>query len=382
MLPVSVVIPTYNGERYIDEALCSVFAQTRLPGEIIVVDDASTDSTTRRIEEIATTAPVPVKLIRLAQNSGGPPRPMNVGIEAARSPLIAVLDQDDVFLPQKIENQAAVLSAHPEVAFVFGDIDVKQEPNMPTAIAFPEKQWRHMRKHMVSKGDFVCCDGLRALRVFLKHGNCVGGFPAFTFRRADWQSVGGLDERLAAAADYDLLCRLCQRGQVARVPEVHYLYRFHKGNLSRSQILCQTDEIETRAKFADCGAWPTAAREVRQAISQNLYALAVLLRISGFGTVARRLLTTSLLLGGLRPHSLLRAVNYPSKVFRQRRRRAGHAQTSFDELARAVRSQKTVCRLYGRRWWRLWLGHTEPLETIRQPSVDATHPAPEERHAA
>jgi glycosyltransferase involved in cell wall biosynthesis len=381
VLPVSVVIPTYNGERYIDEALRSVFAQTRLPGEIIVVDDASTDSTTRRIEEIATAAPVPVKLIRLSQNSGGPPRPMNVGIEAARSPLIAVLDQDDVFLPQKIENQAAALSAHPEVAFVFGDIDVKQKPNMPTAIAFPEKQFRHLRKHMVSQGDFVSCDGLLALRVLLNHGNCVGGFPGFTFRRDDWQRVGGLDERLAAAADYDLLCRLCQRGQVARVPEVHYLFRFHNGNLSRSQILCQTDEIETRAKYADCGAWPAAASEVRQAIGKNLYALAVLLGVSGFRSAARRLLTTSLLLGGLHPYSLLRAANYPIKVFR-RRRRTGHAPISSAELARAVRSSNTISRLYGRRWWPLWLERAGPLETIRPPAVDATPRAPEERHAA
>jgi glycosyltransferase involved in cell wall biosynthesis len=380
VLPVSVVIPTYNGEKYIDEALDSVFSQTRLPGEIIVVDDASTDSTTQRIEEISTAAPVPIKLIRMAQNSGGPPRPMNVGIEAARSPLIAVLDQDDVFLPQKIENQAAILSAHPEVAFVFGDIDVKQEPDMPMAAAYPEKQWKHLREKMVSQGDFFCCDGMRALRVFLNHSNCVGGFPAFTFRRDDWQRVGGIDEQLAAAADYDLLCRLCQRGQVARVPKVHYLYRFHHGNLSGSQILCQTDEIETLAKYADCGAWPTATSEVRQAIGKKMYNLAVLLDLSGFGSVARRLLTTSLLLGGLRSHTLLSAANYPIKVFR-RRKRTGHTQTSPDELARALRSLKTVSRLYGRRWWRLWLG-PDLFETPRQLSVDATPPAPEERYAA
>jgi hypothetical protein len=112
-----------------------------------------------------------------------------------------------------------------------------------------------------------------------------------------------------------------------------------------------------------------------------LYSLAVLFGVSGFGSVARRLLTTSLLLGGLRPQSLLRAANYPIKVFR-RRRRAGHTEISSDELARAVRSPKTVSRLYGHRWWRLWLGRAGPLETIRPPSVDATPCTPAERHAA
>ena len=213
LLPVSVVVPTYNGEEYVDEALRSVFAQTRLPSEIIVVDDASTDRTVERVEASKATAPVPVRLFRLSQNSGGPAGPMNVGIEATRSPLIAVLDQDDVFLPQRIERQASVLSAHPEAAFVFGYLDAKQEPNTPTTEALPDKQWRRLREHMVRDGDFSCCDGKLALRVLLNHGNCIGGFPAFTFRRDDWRAIGGIDERLTAAADYDLLCRLSLRGK-------------------------------------------------------------------------------------------------------------------------------------------------------------------------
>lgn len=217
LLPVSVVVPTYNGERFADEAIRSVFAQSRLPSELIVVDDGSTDGTTWRVEEAALEAPLPVKLIRLSQNSGGPARPTNVGIQAARSPLIAVLDQDDVFLPQRIASQAAVLSAAPDVAYVFGYVDVKPDPNRPASVKLPEKQWRRLRKQMVLNGDLAACDGQLALRVLLKHGNCVGGFPGFTFRRDDWHALGGLDERLAAAADFDLLCRLCQRGRVAMV---------------------------------------------------------------------------------------------------------------------------------------------------------------------
>ena len=164
------------------------------------------------------------------------------------------------------------------------------------------------------------------------------------------------------------------------IPEVHYLYRLHNGNLSRSQVLCQTDEIETRARYAGCRAWPAAASEVRQALSRNLYALAILLGVSGYGLVARRLLTTSLLSGGLRFRSLLNAATYALKVFRLRKR-IGSTQTSSDELARAIRAAKTVSRLYGRGWW-LWLERTGPLETIRQPSADAPSAAPEERHAA
>src|SRR5262245_23883515 len=101
-LSISVVIPTYDGEAFVGAALASAQSQTRLPMEIIVVDDASTDRTVHLVEEMAGRTTLPVRLIRLPQNSGGPAHPMNVGIAEARGDLIAVLDQDDVFLPNRL----------------------------------------------------------------------------------------------------------------------------------------------------------------------------------------------------------------------------------------------------------------------------------------
>src|SRR6266545_2753154 len=71
---VTVVVPTYNGRAYLPEAIQSVWAQTRLPDELIVVDDASSDRTADVAEELLQASPVPARVIRLPRNSGGPAR--------------------------------------------------------------------------------------------------------------------------------------------------------------------------------------------------------------------------------------------------------------------------------------------------------------------
>lgn len=96
-MTVSVVIPTYNGARFIRDALESVFAQTQLPDEIIVVDDGSTDDTVEVVKQMTKESPHPVRLIKMTHNSGGPAAPINTGIAAAIGEFIAVLDQDDTF---------------------------------------------------------------------------------------------------------------------------------------------------------------------------------------------------------------------------------------------------------------------------------------------
>jgi glycosyltransferase involved in cell wall biosynthesis len=422
-LPVSVVIPAYNGEAFVADAIRSVFAQTCLPCEIIVVDDASTDNTIGCVRTMAARAPIRVRWICLAQNSGGPARPINVGVQAAQAPLIAVLDQDDVFLPQRIASQAAVLTAHPDIAFVFGCFDPirtvqgasgrlrpNRAPGNPSDTAFlrppsadetdgliqrharvgsvaaltasvpsssrgksqPQpasaKQQRWLRERMINLGGFACCDADVALRILLQHGNCVGGFPGFTFRRDDWGAVGGLDERLAAAADYDFLCRLCRGGRVAMVPAVHYLIRIHDGNLSRNRLRCYTDELETMTKFVSCAAWPGAANEVRRSIAAKLYQLAVLMAVSGSGAVARRLLAKSLLLDGLSPRALLRAADYPLKVFR-RRRRAIQPPLPVVDRKRVVHVARRVSRLYEDRASRRRLRQAEADGRVRRRSL-------------
>lgn len=115
-MTVSVVIPAYNVERTLARAVRSVLAQTRLPDEIVVVDDASTDATWPLAERLAAEAGVvPVRAMRLPAN-GGASVARNTGWETATGSLIAFLDADDAWHPRKLEIQAAWMESHPGCA--------------------------------------------------------------------------------------------------------------------------------------------------------------------------------------------------------------------------------------------------------------------------
>jgi glycosyltransferase involved in cell wall biosynthesis len=114
---VSVIVPVYNGERFLAEALDSVFAQTYRPLEVIVVDDGSTDGSA------ALAAGYPLDRF-VEQANEGPASARNRGLEAATGDLIAFVDADDVAPPTKIESQAAYLADHPEVGYVLGRHEV------------------------------------------------------------------------------------------------------------------------------------------------------------------------------------------------------------------------------------------------------------------
>lgn len=105
---VSVIIPCFNAASYVGSAIRSVLAQTCPPVEVIVVDDCSTDNTCAVVAEVAARAPS-VRLIELAENSGTPARPRNIGVQQARGEWIAFLDADDLWHPQKLELQMALL---------------------------------------------------------------------------------------------------------------------------------------------------------------------------------------------------------------------------------------------------------------------------------
>jgi glycosyltransferase involved in cell wall biosynthesis len=114
--PVSVIIPAYNAADTLDRALKSVFAQTLLPAEIIVVNDASTDGTLVTLECLLATKPVGIitKIISLSTN-GGASNARNEGWLHASQIYLAFLDADDSWHPQKLEIQYEWMRTHPSI---------------------------------------------------------------------------------------------------------------------------------------------------------------------------------------------------------------------------------------------------------------------------
>ena len=113
-VPISVVIPAYNSEEFIGEAITSVKAQSLQVSEIIVVDDGSSDRTAEVVEKLG----VPV----IRQTHGGISVARNAGIRAAKHEWIAFLDADDLWMPEKIACQWAALRRHPDAGLVTCDL--------------------------------------------------------------------------------------------------------------------------------------------------------------------------------------------------------------------------------------------------------------------
>jgi len=105
---ISLIIPVYNGGRYLREAIDSVLNQTVKPREFIIVDDGSTDDSLQIARSYGSTLKI------IAQPNGGTAAARNRGLAEADQPLIAFLDNDDRFVPQKLQRQVQCLAQHPE----------------------------------------------------------------------------------------------------------------------------------------------------------------------------------------------------------------------------------------------------------------------------
>jgi glycosyltransferase involved in cell wall biosynthesis len=117
---VSVVMAVYNAQDFLAEAIDSVLGQTLRDFELLVVDDASTDASPAIIERYAR-ADRRIRAIRLARN-GGTAHARNAGLEHARAPFVAICDDDDRQLPQRLALQVAWLEAHPRCMMVGGHV--------------------------------------------------------------------------------------------------------------------------------------------------------------------------------------------------------------------------------------------------------------------
>ena len=195
---VTVVIPAYNRESCVGEAIESALAQeTDFEYEIIVVDDGSTDRTAK----VARSYGDPVRVI--SKENGGPSSARNAGVLEAQSPLIAFLDSDDLMLPGRLARQAEFLLAHPEVVLTFGnmilDTDAGGNYLKRCNLPFVEDQW------------LIVDEPYRRLMTQI---NFVTNVTTM-FRKDDYVRAGMMDESLRVAEDGELWSRMCSMGKFA-----------------------------------------------------------------------------------------------------------------------------------------------------------------------
>ncbi len=185
MVPeVSVIIPTYNRCAMMLEAIDSVLAQSATAFELIVIDDGSTDGTAEHLARLAKTNRIEIERI----DHRGPAAARNCGVALARAPLIAFLDSDDLWAPTKLERQLAFMRANPRCAISqTNEIWIRNGRRVNPGV-----------RHRKRAGD-IFIDSLRT---------CLISMSATMMRTDLFRSLGGFDEIMAAAEDYDLWLRL------------------------------------------------------------------------------------------------------------------------------------------------------------------------------
>ncbi len=221
-LPVSVVIPVYNGAAFLAAALESVRAQTRPPAEVIVVDDGSTDASA----EIAIASGAHV----LRHPHQGPSPTRNAGILTASQPWVAFLDADDLWEPEKLSCQWVAVERCPHVGIVFTDCTLFcSGRTVVDSFLAQRRNYRHIARTVVAPGVMFCDpDSLR--RYFIK-GNFIQPSTAL-IRRDLLLHVGLFDVGLVQMEDRELWLRLLALCSAAVVERPLMRSRLHDSNAS------------------------------------------------------------------------------------------------------------------------------------------------------
>ena len=229
-LTISVVIPTYKGEPFLTETVRSIVEQTCPPREIIVVDDHSPDGTCNLVEELARHSPIPLHLIRLEKNSGGPAHPLNVGMERAQSEFVALMDHDDAMLPNKLALQGRCFEQDPELVLVFSDYFGWCE-NHPDAPGMSPETWAQLQAIATPGPDCwrVAADAMTRLQ--LLNSGIIQSCSNLMFRRRLWQEGNQFDPSRSVIADFIFKVRATLQGPVGFIPQPLFKKRMHPTNL-------------------------------------------------------------------------------------------------------------------------------------------------------
>lgn len=198
---VSIIIPCYRHARFLRRAVESALGQTVAPSEIIVVDDGSADNVQAAIRPYSN-----LRLLR--QPNRGPSAARNAGLQVAKSDKLVFLDADDILLPEAIAGGLRSFAGQPEAGFVYG--------------AFRKTGWFGTRNEFRSP----------STRLDLIRSNSIGMIAAVMFDRTKLLQIGGFDEQLRIAEDWDVYLRLSRLFSFVGHRELVASYARHHGNVT------------------------------------------------------------------------------------------------------------------------------------------------------
>ena len=263
---VSVVMPVYNTEKYLAEAIESILTQTFTNFELIIVDDGSTDGSAeiirayeRRDERI--------RFVQLGENMGDAGA-RNAGIALASGMYIAFMDGDDISLPVRLQKQVNVLESHPEIGGV----------GTHAKVVYEDLQYKFARKPPEYHA-LILLEQLLLGDPFV-HASVM-------LRRNILLDVGGYDQSMRYSSDTEFMTRVMGQTHFANISECLYLYRRHEGqntshrNSQRDNdgLLMRTRRLEriwgeapkdTLDRFAKIKPWSKLSWSERRAAKRDI----------------------------------------------------------------------------------------------------------------
>jgi glycosyltransferase involved in cell wall biosynthesis len=258
-IPVSVIIPVWNGRAYLEATLRSVVGQTYPPGEVIVVDDGSTDGSGDLVRERFPQ----VKLVR--QENRGVSATRNRGAAVAAHEYLAFCDADDIWLPWKLARQVATLETcspdgEPIHVLASRALSVRDEETDALAQAMaglhppPPPRPSDLRK--------------------MTFAECLKATPVipstFIVSKRAFDETGGFDETIQAGEDWELWVRLSARWNIYVDPSRLCLYRLREGSLStRSELMARTTAAVLRKWAGSPEARSMSEAEFRRLCSRH-----------------------------------------------------------------------------------------------------------------
>jgi len=264
---VSVIVPSYNHERFLPQRLDSILRQTYRDFELIILDDASTDRSPQVLEELLRNEDrrhPRIQLLLAQRNSQSVFKQWNRGIALARGEYIWIAESDDYADPRFLETLVKVLEEHPDIGLVKCrsiTVDENSRP-IPGVGEHPvTRDWSH---------DFIL-PGAEDCRLQLTHGTSIANASAVLFRRQLYLDAGWADPSYRMCADWLQWARMMLRADFAYVSTPLNYYRWHQDTVRKKclgNVIQDLEELKVRA-------WLLARLSISGPAARQIYERAV-----------------------------------------------------------------------------------------------------------